>query len=272
MVLGAAMVLGMYMRFIERPASRMVAGYKSQIRNSQMQLKDLETKKPQDAQVSINIDELVANEKKLSESIAKLEEQMPSQFNTSRLIGMVTSLAKEVKLESVKQRIAKEQAYSRIFLEIKFYSTYPDAIRYVAAVEAISPFMRVEELEILEPPTGKTVELGGAPVKLTVSCLLGDTSPDKVLKSGTVPALDLKRDILNSSSKPTAELSDKKFILEGITFDARNPTAIVNGDVYATGSKLGPYTVKKILSDSVVLSDGVNDHILSLRPTETLAP
>ena len=270
MILGAALVFGMYMRFIERPTAKAVAGYKSQIRNSQMQLKDLETKKPQDAQVSTSIEALEAKQKKLAEDIAKLEEQMPSQFNTSQLVGQITVLAKEVKLESVKQRVAKEQAYLRIFLEVKFYATYPDAIRYVAAVEAISPFIRVEELEILEPPMGKNIDLGGAPVKLTVSCLLGDTSPDKILKPGPTAVLDLKRDILSSSSKPTEELSDTKFTLEGITFDARNPTAIVNGDVYATGSKLGPYTVKKILSDSMVLSDGVNDHILSLRPTEVL--
>ncbi len=270
MVLGAAVLFGMYMRFIERPASKVVAGYKSQIRNSQMQLKDLETKKPQDAQISLNVEELGAKQKALSEEITKLEEQMPSQFNTSQLIGHVTNLAKEVRLESVKQRVVKDQSYLRIFLEIKFYSNYPDAIRYIAAVEAISPFIRVEEMEILEPPTGKAVELGGAPVKLTVSCLLGDTSPDKQLKPGTPAKLDLKRDILSSASKPTEELSDAKFTLEGITFDARNPTAIVNGDVYATGAKLGPYTVKKILSDSVILSDGVEDHTLSLRPTEVL--
>jgi len=270
MILAAAAVFGLYMRFIERPTARIIDGYKAQIRNSQMQLKDLETKKPQDMQVSGNIGDLEASQKKLSDDIAKYEEQMPSQFNTSQLVGQITNLAKEVKLESVKQRIAKEQAYLRIFLEIKFYSTYPDAIRFMAAVEAISPFMHVEEFEILEPPTGKAVDLGGAPVRMTVSCLLGDGSPDKLLKSETVPTLDLKRDILASSSKPTEELSDTKFMLEGITFDSRNPTAIVNGDVYATGSKLGPYTVKKILSDSVVLSDGVNDHILSLRPTEVL--
>ena len=218
--------------------------------------------------ISKKIKDLEAEEVTLSKAILDLEKKMPSQFNTSQLVGEVTGLAKEVKLESVKQRIVKEQTYSRIILEIRFYSTYLDAIKYVAAIEAISPFLRVDELEILEP-VGKTVELGGAPVKLVVSCLLGDSISEK-LEPGKAGDISLKRDILSSSSKPVEMLGDAKFVLEGITFDSRNPTAIVNGDVYATGSQLGPYKVKKIFSDSVVLTDGVEDHVLSLKPVEAL--
>jgi hypothetical protein len=215
------------------------------------------------------IEDLKGKGEELTAEVDRYEQRMPSQFNTSELIAQLTSLAREVKLESVKQRIVKEDAYSRIILETRFYSTFPDAVRYVAAVEAISPFLRVEAFEVLEP-VGKTVELGGAPVNLVVSCLLGDTAADTTLKPGRVTPLALKRDILASSAKPTGALSDDKFSLEGITYDERNPTAIVNGDVYLTGSKLGPYTVKKILTDSVVLSDGVNDHVLSLQPLETV--
>jgi hypothetical protein len=270
LVLGACVFFGVYVRFIDRPVARKVAVYKKQIQNSEMQLKDLQTKLPQDAVISSKIGEIEEANAKLGEQIAELEEKMPSQFNTSQLVGALTALAREVKLESVKQRIAKEQAYSRMFLEVKFYSTYLDAVKYVADVEAISPFMRVEEMEILEP-VGKTIELGGAPVKLVVSCLLGDSSPTGQLKPGQPAKVDLKRDILASSAKPAEELSDAKFLLEGITYDPRNPTAIVNGDVYQTGSELGPYKVKQILMDSVVLTDGVEDHILSLRPAEALA-
>ena len=61
-------------------------------------------------------------------------------------------------------------------------------------------------------------------------------------------------------------MQDSKFALEGITFNERNPSAIINGDVYVAGSELAGYKVKKILADSVVLSDGVEDHLLSLKP------
>jgi Tfp pilus assembly protein PilO len=269
MLLGAAMFFALYFRFVDRPVAQRVNVYKSQIRNSEIQMKDLESKVPQDALVSAKIEELEKEQASLTEDIAEFEKKMPSQFNTSQLVGAVTSLAREVKLESVKQRIAKEQAYSRIFLDIKFYSAYVDAIRYVAAIEAISPFMQVEEFEILEA-VGKTVELGGAPVRVVVSCLLGDGSPTARLEAGKAPELEVKRDILSSTAKPAEALSDEKYALEGITFNPTNPTAIVNGDVYQTGSKLGPYIVKKVLSDSIVLSDGVDDHTLSLKPVEAL--
>ena len=268
-VLGAAALFGIYMRFVQRPAMQKIATYRSQIHGSEMQLKDLETKMPQDALISSTIESVKKETQDLQKRIAATEVNMPSQFNTSQLVGAVTSLANEIKLESVKQRIEKEQAYSRIYLDIKFYSTYLDAVKYLAAVEAISPFMRVEEMEILEP-VGKTVELGGAPVKLVVSCLLGDAPPTSTLKKGEVKTIELKRDVLSSTSKPTEELSDTEFFLEGITYDLRNPTAIVNGDVYQTGSELGPYKVKKILADSVILTDGVEDHTLSLKATEAI--
>ncbi len=267
LLFGSCVFFGLYMRFIERPVSQRVSVIKSQIKNSEMQLKDLESKVPQDTLVSSKIQSAQDEIERLSQEIGALEEKIPSQFNTSQLVGAVTDLAKEVKLESVKQRIAKEQVYSRIYLEIKFYSTYRDAVQYVAAVEAISPFMRVEELEILEP-VGKAVELGGAPVNLVVSCLLGETLPHSRLEPAEAPTIELKRDLLTSSSKPMENLDDKKFVLEGITYDTRNPTAIVNGDVYQTGSELGPYKVKRILTDAVVLTDGIEDHTLSLKPTE----
>jgi hypothetical protein len=186
----------------------------------------------------------------------------------AQLVGEFTRLAKEVRLDSVKQRIAKDQGYSRIFLEVKFYSTYLNAIQYVAAVESISPFLRVEEMEVLEPK-GKAVELGGSPVRLLVSCLLSDNPEGGSLKA-SAPAADMgsQRDILASNARPAETLDDAKFQLEGVTFNPDRPTAIINGDVFSAGDKVAGFTVKKILSDGVTLSDGVQDHFLSLKETE----
>ena len=227
-------------------------------------MRDLETKQPQDTELVIKIKGIIQEETKLSEEIEGLEKMVPSRLHTSQLVGELTRLAKEVKLESIKQKITKEQTYSRIFLEVKFYSTYLDAVTYLASIESISPFIRVEEMEILEP-AGKTVELGGAPVRLVVSCLLTNSASTPSLKASNVPALSVKRDILTSSSKLTEALSDSKFTLEGITFDQQNPTAIINGDVFQVNSELGGYKIKKILADSVVLNDGVEDHLLNLK-------
>ncbi len=262
-------VTGVYWRLVQEPMAKQVVSYKAQIRKSQKQLKDLVTKEPQDVEISGKIQVLEEEDARLSDQIGSLEKQIPSRFNMSQLVGEFARLAKEIKLDSVKQRITKEQGYSRIFLEVKFYSTYLNAIKYIAAVESISPFLRVEEMEILEPK-GKTIELGGSPVRLLVSCLLSDNPEGSVLKA--TQKLDPQagqRDILASNARPAAALDESKFTLEGITFDAKNPTAIINGDVFQTNSEVGGYKVKKILSDSVVLSDGIEDHLLSLKGNQT---
>ena len=267
--LAGVVFFGIYWRAVHEPVAKQTATYKTQIKKSQAQLKDLMSKEPQDKEVAEKIQALEEDNDRLSGQIGTLEKKIPSRFNMAQLVGEFTRLSKEIKLDSVKQRIAKDQGYSRIFLEVKFYSTYLNAIKYVAAVESISPFLRVEEMEILEPK-GKTIELGGSPVRLLVSCLLSDNPEGGTLKA-VEPSTDAsgQRDILVSSARPAEALADAKFQLEGITFDPKNPTAIINGDVFQTGSKVGGFTIKKILSDGVVLSDGVQDHLLGLKSDET---
>lgn len=262
--MGLAGFFALYVKFVDKPISQRVESYKAQIRRSEAQLRDLEVKRPQDVELNEKIKILKEDEMNLTNQISEIEKSIPSRLYTSQLVGELTSLAVKVKLESIKQNIAKEQNYSRIFLEVKFYGTFTDAVSYVSSIESISPFIRVEEMEILEP-VEKTVELGGAPMKLVISCLLTDSAQMPPLKASSTAGLEVKRDILVSSSKPASEMNDEKFILEGVTFDPKNPTAIINGDVFQVNSEIGGYKVKKILADGVILSDGVEDHMLSLK-------
>lgn len=262
--MAAAALFGLYMKWVDQPISKRVTYYKSQIQRSEAQLRDLQTKTPQDVEIAKKIEGLQEREAELSEKLSDLEKQVPSRLYTSQLVARVTELAGQVKLESIKQNVLKEQTNSRMILEVKFYSTFLDAVQYVAAVESISPFLRVDEFELLEP-AGKSVELGGAPVRIVISCLLSDSENKSVLSSGEVPDVGVKRDILSSSMKPTEMMSDDKFVLEGVTYDPRNPSAIINGDVFQVNSEIGGFKVKKILADSVVLTDGVQDHLLSLK-------
>ena len=267
--LAGVVFFGIYWRAVQEPVAKKTTAYKTQIRKSQAQLKDLATKEPQDKEVAEKIGSLEEENARLAGELEVLEKKIPSRFNMAQLVGEFTRLAKEVKLDSVKQRITKDQGYSRIFLDVKFYSTYLDAIRYVGAVESISPFLRVEEMEILEPK-GKTIELGGSPVRLLVSCLLSDNPEGGVLRAvESMGGAKEQRDILVSNARPSENMDDAKFILEGITFDPNNPTAIINGDVFRMNSDVGGFKVKQILSNGVILSDGVKDHLLSLKGYET---
>src|SRR3989338_1303926 len=155
--LAAFILFGVYAKMVQEPLAKKIAGYQSQIKKSQAQLADLRTKTPQDSEIADKIQGLESEEARLSEQIDSLEKKIPSRFNMARMVGEFTRLAKEVKLESVKQKIVKDQGYSHIVLEVKFYATYLNAIKYLASVESISPFLKVEEMEILEPK-GKTLE------------------------------------------------------------------------------------------------------------------
>ncbi len=267
-VLAGVFFFGLYWRIVREPVAKKVTSYKAQILKSQAQLKGLMSKEPQDKQVADKIQSLEEEDKLLSNQIELLENQIPSRFNMAQLVGEFTRLAKEIKLDSVKQRIAKEQGYSKIFLEVKFFSTYLNAIKYIAAIESISPFLRVEEMEILEPKE-KKIEIGGSSVRLLVSCLLSDNPEGGALKGAQTPDnLPGQRDILASNARPVELLPESQFSLEGITFDLKNSSAIINGDVFQVNSTVGGYKVKKILSDSVILSDGTVDHVLSLKGSQ----
>jgi Tfp pilus assembly protein PilO len=264
--IGAVVLAVLYMRMVYAPVQQKISTYQSQIKKAQKQLNELTAKPPQVVLVSGNVSQLEDETARLATEMSTIEKDMPSKFQLSQLVGELTRLSSEVKLDSVKQKIIKDQSFSRVFMEIKFYSNFTDTIKYMAAIESISPFIRVDEMEILEPK-GKSVELGGAPIRLLVSCLLAETTDGAVLKAKQeqVDMTEKFRDVMASSARPAIELEESKFVLEGITFDLRNPTAIINGDVYQQNSEISGYKVKKILSDSVILSDGVRDHLLSLK-------
>ena len=146
--LAGFLLFGMCAKAAQDLVTKKVTVYKSQIKKSRAQLVDLKTKTPQDEEIADKIESLESDEQRLSAQIESLEKKIPSRFNMAQLVGEFTRLAKEVKLESVKQRIVKDQGYSRIFLEVKFYSTYLNAVKYLASVESISPFLKVEEMEM----------------------------------------------------------------------------------------------------------------------------
>lgn len=266
-VLGSAAVFSAYARLVAAPLEKSTAGLLRQIQKSETQLRDLSEKLPPVEELSARVQKLDEERKAFDEEIVRIEKKLPSRTGTSRFIAQVTELAKEIKIESVKQRIEKEEVYSRLYLEIQFTAGYAAAVRYVSAVESITPYLKVEEMSISEPKTksGETVA-GGAPMRLVVSCLLGDGAEGALFSAkGASAEYEGVRDLLGSKAKPASQLRESEFRIEGITYNASNPTAIINGDVYRVGSEIGGYTISAIGPDSVILSDGIEDHILSVK-------
>ncbi len=264
-VLASAAAFSAYAKLVAEPIRKKTVEQSRQVQKFETQLRDLTEKLPPVEQLDTRVKALEDEEKKFREEIASIEKKLPSRIGTSRFIAQVTELAKEVKIESVKQRIEKEEVYSRLYLEIQFLSTYAAAVRYVAAVESITPYLKVEEMTITEPKAKAETISGGSPMKLVVSCLLGDASSETELKGKSATAYNEIRELLASKAKPKSLLRESEFRIEGITYNASNPTVIINGDVYRVGSEIGGYRVSAIGPDSVILSDGIEEQILNVR-------
>lgn len=261
-VLAAAALV--YVKVVHEPFSRKADSYRSRLKKYEAQLIDLQTKFPPVEQQRRKIEALKSECEKLLQQIAEVEAKLPPKKETSQLIGEFTRLAKEARLLSIRQKTVIKDGYNKIFIEIKLAAAYPDAIAYIARLETISPFLRVEEVDINESK-GKSFEEGGAPVRVVVSSILGEAPLEQAIRADdTAKTPDVKRDILTSSAKPMANLSEKDFRLEGITFTEESATAIINGEVFRVDSEIKGLRVKKIMPGSVVLTDGMEDHLLTL--------
>ena len=262
--LAIVVVFSLYFKIIHEPFAKQVQSSKIKIKRAESQLNELKIKYPPVSIQQQKIKSLSLECDRLAEEISLIEKKLPSGRETSQLIGEFTRLAREAKLMSIRQKTAADGGYNRIYIEVKLNTSYPNAINYIGKVESISPFIRVEEVDINES-TGKTIEEGGSPVRIVFSSLLGDSSIFEVLKASDqmeIPAV--KRDILVSTAKPLVTLSEKEFKLEGVTYDETSPTAIVNGDVVRIDSEIKGYKVKKINESSIVLTNDIQDFVIKL--------
>jgi len=75
-----------------------------------------------------------------------------------------------------------------------------------------------------------------------------------------LPAADIKASV--SARKRTSLPS---LALTGIMYSSTTPKAIINGSILTPGSAISGLTVKEILIDKVILTDGVEDYELKVR-------
>lgn len=259
--------LSAYMNLVHKSFSKKAASYQLRINKAESQLSELKVKYPPVEKEREKIESLKAECDRLSNEITEAEKNLPSRKDTSELIGEFARLATESKLVSISQKIVSKEGYNRIYVEVKLNANYSSTVAYINQIESLSPSLNVEEVEIGEPnaKAGGPASPAGPSVRLLVSSLLGETSAGEMFKAReTVNALLVKRDILVSRVKPETALSEKEFKLEGITYNSESPTAIINGDVFRVDSEVKGYKIKKILPDSVVLTDGVQDHFLKM--------
>ncbi|MFH1846796.1 MAG: type 4a pilus biogenesis protein PilO [Candidatus Omnitrophota bacterium] len=262
-LLVVSLCVGLYYNILYRPMERKIRSYDLQANKTENKLSDIKKRHPELYKKQAKVKELREKCDDLKNEINRLESMVPSKQATSFLIAELTRLTGGMRLDSIRQKVDEGTEYSRIFVELKFDASYGEVVNYLKKVETISPFLKIEELEIIEPRKRKKAN-EGTTAKLVMASLLGNQPFSEGLKAKDVKAVQI-RDIFASTARPVmveAEIEiDLK--LEGITY-AAVPTGIINGEVVKEGDKVSGLTVKKILPEAIVLGDGIEEYVLKV--------
>ncbi len=259
--LALAVFVSLYFQIFYRPLSGKISRYRSSVQKAQGRFKELTSRFPSLEEQRQNIQSLDSQCQQLLAEITRMEEKLPGKKNSSQFLSQLTKLSKGVKINSVRQKIETGEEYSRIFFEIKFDAPYKETLNYLSRLQALSPFLNIEELEISPSKNGE--DSGGPSGRLILSTLLSETSTAEIIRASEEPeAIPVGRDIFVSKARPVTAIRETELKLEGVTYSPQGSTAIVNGDVVRVGSKIGNFTVKEIRPNEVVLTDGVQEHVL----------
>jgi len=258
----AVIAVSAYFNFIHKPMVKSISRYKFQTKKSKSRLRGLQEKLPQLDKQRQNIRFLESECQKMLGEIGEIESTLPSKKNVSGLLTELVQLGSGLKIVSVRQKLDEGKEYPSIYIELKFKASYINTVNYLRRVESISPFLVIQELDIAEEET--EVTRGGPAVRLILSSLLGETPIAEMVKAQEAEPLTISRNIFVSKAKSAVKDREADLKVDGITYDSKSPTAIVNGEVVRIGSVIGSYSVKDIRPSAVVFSDGVEEYIVDM--------
>lgn len=173
-----------------------------------------------------------------------------------------------IDFQSVKQKTETDKdGFSRLFVDLKFGSSFEDMIQYIKRIEEISAFVKIEEVDVIP---SKTDVRNVVNASLTLSTILSDElSPPGELSLTGLHDSGTKLSVKHNPFLPRFALGQAKkktLKLTGITYSrlAKASTAIVNGAVIRVGGEIEGQKVEKILSDSIVVNDGTESYTVKL--------
>ncbi|MCD6093549.1 MAG: type 4a pilus biogenesis protein PilO [Candidatus Omnitrophica bacterium] len=267
LVIGLVLVVGvnLYIQLIHKPISKRLKNYRFQLLKTKGKLEELESKLPDLRKQKDDINSMKVEFKKMEEHIKEMERTLPGRGQTTQFLKELTREASglNIELTSIRQKVERYGDYSRLFVELKFNASYGDIVNYIRNLESISPYLAVEKMEVSEP---KKMEEKST-VQLALSVLLGEAYlPESFKAPPEGPPVKVSRDIFISSRGPvsSAKIQVSELKLMGVTWRGERSTAIINNEVVRVGDKVGNLRVKQILLESVTLTDGREDFVLSI--------
>lgn len=240
------------------------------------QLKNIRAALPNVQKERDELDQQAAEVDRLEKETRSIEESMTGPEEIGRLLGELAAQAEglRVTFEAIKQSLKENAEQATVSIDVAFAAPYEDLINYLRRVEQVSPFLKVARLEIAEPKEG--ARAAGEMVRVILETPLRDSSrSDRPRFSPRLAAfqkapppekITLPRSPFLVRRPAATEAPTKRTDLKvtGITLAGKASTAIVNDQVVRIGDEISSLTVKKILPDRVVLTDGTESYAVSL--------
>ena len=268
--LGIVILFWLYFSVFLKPNINRISDLKKQNRQARKQLDSLIAQFPDPEKARGQLKDFNKELVDIKTRTKEIEAKLLSASSAPQLLKELIKDAqgKKIDFQSVKQEIKPDKSgFSKLSIELEFDATYRDMLIYLAAIEGISGFVKVEGIDLMQ---SKSDPANLVTVSLKLSALLSPVTheqPGSSLSSTQEPrAIELKRSPLTPSIKIGKAKKIKGIMLTGITYrkTAGASSVIINDTVLQQGQEIEGYKVTAIAPDSVTISDGIESDTLTV--------
>ena len=266
----AVLAVSFYLSVFLKPTLDEVSRLKKLRQENQNRLEMLNSQLPSAPKLEQEIGIIKQNLKNLKLNIYDAESKL---INVSQEQQLLTELIKHaqglaIDLESVKQDIKEEkEGFARIYIYLKFSSNYKKLVSYIRKIEGISPFVKIEEMELAQ---SKAEPLTAVEATIVLSAILSYESGNQGQLS--LSAKEAAGEVVSLQRSPftprftTEKTKRKNLKVTGITYreNAAGSTAIINGAILKIGDQIEGVKIESILPNSIIIDNGVEKETLKL--------
>lgn len=276
----AAVVVGMIgYRAALRPRTEEVQKARNAIEQLENDLSRLEAERPDLDARRAELEQMRTQIGELFQELEGLETGLLNRQDLDILLDQVVAKRSklQVQVNSVKplkdepkkgadrdKKNPEAEFYKRLFMQIDSYAGFDDLISYVKALEAQSPYQRVQS--VLIKIEGQDVV---RPRALILTETLLASAPELVQKrrSDVFGALEKlaqrqAKDPFAPGEKPKEEQPAVGLELSGVFGSGETLTALINGEPYKVGESIQGKRIVEIHADRVVLEQGSRRFLL----------
>lgn len=266
----AVLAASFYLSAFLKPTLDEVGRLKKLKQENQNRLDSFKSQLPSHSSLEQEIGIIKQNLKNLELNISDAESRL---INVSQEQQLLTELIKHaqglaIDLESVKQDIKEEKdGFAMLYIYLKFSSNFKKLVSYIRKIEAISPFVKIEEMELVQ---SKAEPLTTVEATIVLSAILSYEPGNQGQLS--LSAKEAGAEVVSPQRSPftprftTEKTKRKNLKVTGITYRANGAgsTAIINGSILKAEDQIEGVKIESILPNSVIIDNGVEKEVLKL--------